>query len=90
MALNIFRSGTMFYILDTVTDVLSAGHAKNVLACQLKDDEPIFQIKNLNNWSPVRKINVTEAFEADGTTAYTLASFKTFIESETGYTEEPV
>src|SRR5690606_40034791 len=84
MSLKIFKKGSMFYIIDTETDVIAQGHAKNVLACQLIEDEPIFQFKNLHNFSPISKVDITSAVGEDGETPYTLEQFVNFIEGSTG------
>lgn len=84
---KIYTKGSMFYLVDiNDTNKIYEAHAKDVLIKKFEEDSVVFFINNLSNWDSLIEIDPLEVEDADSV-AYTVESFVTFIESNTGFSQ---
>lgn len=85
MAFKIFRKTNYFYIIDTTTDIVSEGLAKDVRVKRAEIDSDEFSFENVNGIQPSDKYSFDDIQDENGDAYDDLATFVAWYEENTGF-----
>jgi len=85
MAFKIFKKTNYFYIVDSLTDVINEGLAKDVKVKREKTDSTSFSFENVNGIQPTQRIAFADIVDENGDAYTDLATFVAWYEDNTGF-----
>lgn len=85
MAFKIFKKTNYFYIVDSATNVVNEGLAKDVKVKREKTDSTSFSFENVNGIQPTQRIAFADIVDENGDAYTDLATFVAWYEDNTGF-----
>jgi len=85
MAFKIFKKTNYFYIVDSVTDVVNEGLAKDVKVKREKTDSTSFSFENVNGIQQTQRIAFADIVDENGDDYADVDTFVAWYEEETGF-----